>query len=344
MWITYPQLILFLTLGIIHIVFHMFITEVESYCLQKHGRRFYHIGMKTARLIYISERDFIFPAEGSEEAFLTFSVAGLTLVAYCRQKLLEAGFDAVLVPGSDETGTEEATVEVSLHDFCPQAALWAAESAEVAEIRTAEGFLLARRLSGAGQGSMTARPDWPVERFVYPWDILNWQDRLMSPMTGNILPTGCEAHVFGSMQVGENTVVMPGVVVEGVARIGKGCKIGPNCYLRGHVSIGDNCVVGQGVELKNCILGNNTFVSHLAYVGDALVGNDVNFGGGTICCNFRHDGGEHRMLLKGRLIPTGRIKMGSVIGDHVRFGANTVVLPARVVPPGTWTMPGEVFK
>ncbi len=327
--------------------------------MQKHGRRFYHMGMKTASLIYIPERDCVFPAEGSERAFLTFSVAGVTPVSYCVQKLLEAGFEAVFVPESEEVATSEGVVEVSMHDFCPQAALWLAESREAQEVRTADGMLLARRRDdgsgnvsdvrsvdglSVGQGSITAPDDWAIERFVYPWDILDWQERLMSPMTENILPAGCEAHVFGSMQVGENTVVMPGVVVEGVAHVGRGCKIGPNCYLRGYVSIGDNCVVGQGVELKNCILGSNTFVSHLAYVGDAIVGNDVNFGGGTICCNFRHDGGEHGMLIKGQLIPTGRIKMGSVIGDHVRFGANTVVLPARVVPPGTWTMPGEVFK
>ncbi len=50
------------------------------------------------------------------------------------------------------------------------------------------------------------------------------------------------------------------------------------------------------------------------------------------------------MMAGGRLVETGRNKLGAVIGDHVRFGANTVVLPGRVVSPGTWTMPGEVFR
>ncbi len=297
--------------------------------------------MKTARLIYRPEIDFTFAAMGAEGALLRFSVAGVSVIAYCAKKLREAGFEAIFSPGDE---AEAGAVEVSLHDFSPQAAVLAAQSEDAVELRTPEGRMLARRVSPAGQGRVVCCADVNVERFIYPWDILDWQQRVMKELSGNNLPDDCGAHVFGSMQVGEGTTVMPGVVVEGVARIGKNCKIGPNCYLRGCVCVGDNCVVGQGVELKNCILGNGTFVSHLAYVGDAIVGNDVNFGGGTICCNFRHDGAEHRMLINGELIPTGRIKMGAVIGDHVRFGANTVVLPARVVPEGTWTMPGEVRK
>lgn len=138
-------------------------------------------------------------------------------------------------------------------------------------------------------------------------------------------------------------MVMPGVVVEGSAWVGDGCRLGPNCHLRGYVSMGNGCVAGQGVELKNCIIGDGTFIPHLSYAGDSIIGSDVNFGAGTVCSNFRHDGGEHRMMAAGRLEITGRNKLGAVIGDHVRLGASTVVLPGRVVPPGAWTMPGETF-
>ena len=132
-------------------------------------------------------------------------------------------------------------------------------------------------------------------------------------------------------------------VVEGSAWVGDGCRLGPNCHLRGYVSMGNGCVAGQGVELKNCIIGDGTFIPHLSYAGDSIIGSDVNFGAGTVCSNFRHDGGEHRMMAAGRLEITGRNKLGAVIGDHVRLGSNTVVLPGRVVPPGAWTMPGETF-
>ena len=90
-------------------------------------------------------------------------------------------------------------------------------------------------------------------------------------------------------------------------------------------------------------IGDGTFIPHLSYAGDSIIGSDVNFGAGTVCSNFRHDGGEHRMVAGGKLEFTGRNKLGAVIGDHVRLGANTVVLPGRVLPPGAWTRPGEVF-
>ena len=81
---------------------------------------------------------------------------------------------------------------------------------------------------------------------------------------------------------------MPGVVVEGAVWAGDGCRIGPNCYLRGCVSLGNGCVVGQGVELKNCIIGAGTFIPHLSYAGDSIIGSDVNFGAGTVCLSLIH--------------------------------------------------------
>ena len=183
-----------------------------------------------------------------------------------------------------------------------------------------------------------------MERLVYPWDLLDWQERVMRGMEGDggFIKDG--AHVMGTLRLGRDSAVLPGVVVEGCVWVGDGCRVGPNCYLRGYVSLGDGCVVGQGVELKNCIVGDGTFISHLSYAGDSIIGNDVNFGAGTVCSNFRHDGAEQRMMAGGRLVETGRNKLGAVIGDHVRLGANTVVLPGRVVSPGTWTMPGEIFR
>lgn len=194
-----------------------------------------------------------------------------------------------------------------------------------------------------GRHACSPPQDAPVERFVYPWDLLDWQERVMVGMEGRGRDRRKGVYVTGALRVGQGTTVMPGVVVEGYVWAGDGCRIGPNCHLRGYVSLGNGCVVGQGVELKNCIIGDGTLIPHLSYAGDSIIGCDVNFGAGTVCSNFRHDGGEHRMMAGGRLEPAGRNKLGAVIGDHVRLGANTIVLPARVVPPGAWTMPGEVF-
>ena len=298
--------------------------------------------MRVARLSYIPERDHTFPATSPERPFRGFSVAGVSVAAYCASRLREAGFEAVFNPEAAVTESAAEVVEVSMHDFSPEAAAWLA-SCGTGEVRNEEGRLLARKGPGNGLSRVFSGREAAVERLVYPWDLLDWQKRVMEGMEGDDFSGRPGVYVLGSLRVGKGTVVMPGVVVEGSAWVGDGCRLGPNCHLRGYVSMGNGCVAGQGVELKNCIIGDGTFIPHLSYAGDSIIGSDVNFGAGTVCSNFRHDGGEHRMMAAGRLEITGRNKLGAVIGDHVRLGSNTVVLPGRVVPPGAWTMPGETF-
>lgn len=85
------------------------------------------------------------------------------------------------------------------------------------------------------------------------------------------------AHVMGAFAAWEGFTSVARRGGGGCVWVGDGCRVGPNCYLRGYVSLGDGCVVGQGVELKNCIVGDGTFISHLSYAGDSIIGNDVNF-------------------------------------------------------------------
>ena len=165
--------------------------------------------------------------------------------------------------------------------------------------------------------------------------------RMQPDIRGTVHPL---AVVEGVLQLGEGSEIRPGTVIEGHVRIGKGCKIGPNAYLRGETTIGDNCVIGNAVEVKSSIIGNCVFISHLSYVGDSVLGNDINVGGGCIFSNFRHDAGEIRMLWQGELTPTGRNKLGCAIGDHARIGCKCVILPGRVIPPGTHTDPGSVIR
>ena len=57
--------------------------------------------------------------------------------------------------------------------------------------------------------------------------------------------------------------------------------IGPNCYIRGTTSIGRNCRIGNGVEIKNCIIMDNSKVPHLSYIGDSVIGEHCNIAAGT---------------------------------------------------------------
>ncbi len=180
---------------------------------------------------------------------------------------------------------------------------------------------------------------------IPPWlelDAARESLRQLRPcIRGEISPA---AHVLGVLELGEGSVVLPGTVVEGHVRIGRGCRIGPNAYLRGETSIGDGCIIGHAVEVKSSLLGNKVFVSHLSYIGDSIIRDDVNVGGGCIFSNFRHDAGEIRMPWQGALCPTGRNKLGCVVGEGCRIGCKCVILPGRVLPAGSWTSPGSVIS
>ncbi len=165
--------------------------------------------------------------------------------------------------------------------------------------------------------------------------------RLSPAVRGVVHPLAC---VDGVLELGEGSVVKAGCVIEGHVRIGRNCTIGPNAFLRGEVSIGDNCYIGHAVEVKSSIIGNSVAVAHLSYIGDSVLGDDINVGGGCIFSNFRHDAGEIRMPWEGRLRSTGRNKLGACVGDHVRIGCKSVILPGRVIPAGCHTEPGAVIR
>jgi bifunctional UDP-N-acetylglucosamine pyrophosphorylase/glucosamine-1-phosphate N-acetyltransferase len=180
----------------------------------------------------------------------------------------------------------------------------------------------------------------------HPWDLLRANEQCISTLTGHEISG--EVHpssvIEGVLHLGPGTRILPGVFIEGNIVIGANCKIGPTCYLRGNTSIGDNCHIGQSVEIKNCLILGKTNVGHLSYVGDSVLGEGVNFGAGTTTSNLRHDGKNHRSLVDGVLIDTGRRKLGAIVGDHVHTGINTSIYPGRKLGPGTTTRPGEIVE
>lgn len=178
----------------------------------------------------------------------------------------------------------------------------------------------------------------------YPWDILTaskWimDNHLESENKGQIEPG---AHIHGTVAIGHETIIRSGVVIDGPVIIGDGCTIGPNAWIRPYSVIGDGCKIGQASEIKGSVLFNATKVPHLSYIGDSVLGENVNIGCGTITANFRHDEGNHRSMVKDELVDTGLRKFGTIIGDEVHTGINTSIYPGRKIWPNTSTLPGEV--
>ena len=106
----------------------------------------------------------------------------------------------------------------------------------------------------------------------------------------------------GRTRIGEGTVVRSGTRISNSriapeveilesclitdSEIGSGTTVGPSARVRDQAVIGSRCRIGNFVEIKKSTLGDGTKAAHLAYVGDAVIGRNVNIGAGTITCNF----------------------------------------------------------
>jgi len=158
-------------------------------------------------------------------------------------------------------------------------------------------------------------------------------------------------YIEAGVKIERDTIIYPGVVLEGHTEIGEDCiirgntrivnskiasgvsiessliedsivgensKIGPYAHLRPNSHLGKNVKIGNFVEVKNSRIMDNSKASHLAYIGDADVGNNVNIGCGVVFVNY-----------------DGKKKHRSTVGDNAFIGSNSnLVAPVNVEPWG----------
>jgi bifunctional UDP-N-acetylglucosamine pyrophosphorylase/glucosamine-1-phosphate N-acetyltransferase len=184
-----------------------------------------------------------------------------------------------------------------------------------------------------------------VERWMdvgRPWELLEANCDALAELDRNLAGDVSEdARVEGTVVVEEGATVESGVVIEGPALVREGASVGPNAYIRGATVLGPGAHVGHAVEVKNSVLMAGATAGHLAYVGDSILGEDVNLGAGTTIANLRHDGEPVRHTVKGERVSTGRRKFGAVFGEGAKTGVNTSIDAGVTLSPGTRTAPNE---
>ena len=177
-----------------------------------------------------------------------------------------------------------------------------------------------------------------------PWNLLELNEYLLKNKLKHEIRGTVEegAVIVPPVEIGEGTVVRSGSYIIGPVKIGKNSRIGPNCFIRPYTSIGDHCHIGNAVEVKNSIIMDHSNAPHLNYVGDSIVGENSNLGAGTITANLRHDRGNIKVEIKGKLEDSGRHKLGAIIGHGVKTGINVSIYPGRKIGSGSLVGPGVV--
>ena len=140
-----------------------------------------------------------------------------------------------------------------------------------------------------------------------------------------------------NIAVSSTATVEDGAVLKGPLIIGPRCFIACGSLLRGGCWIDEDCIIGPGAELKSSFVFRGSKLAHFNFVGDSVLGSEVNLEAGSIIANYRNELAEPEISFvhDSGLVKTGARKFGALVGDGVRIGANAVIAPGAILAPGT---------
>lgn len=144
--------------------------------------------------------------------------------------------------------------------------------------------------------------------------------------------------------IGEGTKIHPGAYIEGPCIIGKQVEIGHCAFIRPYSLIEDFCKVGHTTEVKGSIFFSHAKAPHFNYVGDSILGYDVNLGAGVVCANYKINKTEIFIQHPTKKIATGMKKLGAIIGDGSSLGCNSVTNPGAILKKGFLCTPCSNVK
>jgi bifunctional UDP-N-acetylglucosamine pyrophosphorylase/glucosamine-1-phosphate N-acetyltransferase len=164
-------------------------------------------------------------------------------------------------------------------------------------------------------------------------DVVVGADTVIHPMVtleGHTrVGSGCEIH--SSVRVADSTigdgatVLNCSVITDSL--VGPGARVGPFAHLRDHADAREDTRVGNFVELKQTVLGARSKASHLAYLGDAQIGEQVNIGAGTITCNY-----------------DGTNKNRTIIEDGAFIGSDSQLVAPVTIGSGAYVGSGSTIR
>ncbi|SPD74252.1 conserved hypothetical protein [uncultured Desulfobacterium sp.] len=140
--------------------------------------------------------------------------------------------------------------------------------------------------------------------------------------------------------IGPGTVVEPGALIKGPTVVGSDTEVRQGAYMRGDCLVGNRCVVGHTTEIKSSVMLDGAKAGHFAYIGDSILGRDVNLGAGTKLANLKMIPGSIFIRdSEGNFHKTGRRKIGAILGDRTETGCNSVTSPGTLMEPGSVVFP-----
>ena len=172
-----------------------------------------------------------------------------------------------------------------------------------------------------------------LSEFDNPWEITERANSIISDIIPKL--NAADYTINGTVAIHKTATVENGVVIKDNVIIEKNCFVGAGAYLRGGVYLAEGVTVGPGCEIKSSFIFKKSRIAHFNFVGDSIIGEDVNFEAGSIAANyFNETEKDIELLIDNEVVKTGVKKFGCIAGDHSRVGANSVLDPGSVLSVG----------
>jgi bifunctional UDP-N-acetylglucosamine pyrophosphorylase/glucosamine-1-phosphate N-acetyltransferase len=176
----------------------------------------------------------------------------------------------------------------------------------------------------------------------YPWHLLPLLELFLKEIKEPRVSKKAQIHpsavVTGNVVIEDGVRLLPGACVVGPCFIGKDTVIGNGALVRG-ASVGERCVIGFQSEVKASVLFSDIW-THMTYIGDSVVAENVSFGGGTTTGNFRLDEEEVTSKVGADTVQTGLTKLGAIIGRDCRLGIHVGTNPGVKIGEGSFIAGG----
>jgi len=167
-----------------------------------------------------------------------------------------------------------------------------------------------------------------------PWNIINHLEETIKSLQENLSD---EYRFKDGVAIHKTAIIGHNVTIKAPAIISENCFVGSNSYLRNGVFLAPGAKVGISCEVKTSIMLENSTIAHFNFIGDTIIGHDVNIEAGAILANHYNEREDDTVFVHvdGKRISTGLHKFGSLVGDDSRIGANAVLSPGTLLPPKT---------
>jgi UDP-N-acetylglucosamine diphosphorylase / glucose-1-phosphate thymidylyltransferase / UDP-N-acetylgalactosamine diphosphorylase / glucosamine-1-phosphate N-acetyltransferase / galactosamine-1-phosphate N-acetyltransferase len=175
---------------------------------------------------------------------------------------------------------------------------------------------------------------FPDQKNLQPWDITANLEAILNNL---ILKLDNNFEIKKGIAIHKTATIESGVILKAPVIICENCFVGAHAYLRGGVYLGKSSVIGPSCEIKTSIILRKSAIAHFNFIGDSIIGNNVNFEAGAHTANHYNERTDKSIwvIVDSKNSATQTEKFGSLIGDNSKIGANAVLSPGTILMPDT---------